>query len=369
MLVRFQSLDYFTSLLKYGQLSQRLDTFSLLATLKYMNYKTLIAEAWKYTQSRKKLILWYGFLPSIFTTTAGILYVLYQFFSIKQSPLFENAEHSFLYDVSMFAWDIVQSSGAYMVPLIVSTVVVLIMYLLLPTFCQGGAIQIIARHRNGQKVGISEGVKYGFMPFLKLFEYHILIKSFGIVAIVGEMAFVLRNLGLETFYLLMPLFVVIFLIGLLLSLLFAYADMFIIIDNEGVMSSIKKSTKLVVMNWQHTFLITILMLIIGVRIILQVFIVLAVPGLIFLVGGYLAITSIPYLTFILATLVGVIALLLAAYLAGVVNIFAYAVWTYTFLSLVEKKELSAREKDSGGGGDAGGHPPARPQHGGQPAHG
>jgi len=309
-----------------------------------MNYKTLISEAWKYTQSNKKLIFWFGFIPSIFTTSAGIVFVLYQFFSIKKSPLFDNAEHGFLYDVAIFAVDVLKGSGPLLVPLIVASVVVVIVYLLLPTLCQGGAIQVIARHRNGQNVKVSEGVKYGLLSFLRLFEYHLLIKSFSLVAIFGEMAFVLRNMGLNTFKLMLPLFILIFVIGLVLTLLFTYADLYIVIDDEGVMPSIKKSVKLVIMNWQHTFLITILMLIIGVRIILQIAFVLLVPGLIFLVAGYLTAVSVPYLTLAIVIIVGVTALLLASYFGGIINIFAYAVWTYTFLHLVEKQELSARIK-------------------------
>lgn len=309
-----------------------------------MNYRELISEAWKYTQSNKKLIVWFGFIPSIFTTTAGILYVLYQFFSLKRSPLFDNAEHSFIYDVSIFAFKVLRESGHLMVPLIVIAVIVLIIYFLLPTLCQGAAIQYIARKRNGQNVTLGDGVKYGLLAFLKLFEYHLLIKSFSVIAIFSEMAFVLRNMGLSAFKFMLPLFVIILIVGLVLSLLFTYADLFIVIEDEGVMASVKRSSKMVLLSWQHTFLITVLMLIIGARIILQLVMILLVPALIFLTASYFTTLAIPYLTVIVATFVGSIALLLAAYLGGIVNIFAYTVWTFTFLDLIEKQEITARDK-------------------------
>lgn len=310
-----------------------------------MNYRTLIADAWKYTQKNKKLIFWYGFIPSIFSTGATIIYALYQFFAMKSSPLFDNAEHSFLYDLVTTTVDILKNSGGLLVPIIIAAIIIGIIYLLLPTLCQGAAIQLIARHRNGQPLSVGGALKYGFMSFLKLFEYHLLIKSFGLLAILGEMAFVLRNLGLESFKLFLPIFAIIFVIGLALTLLFTFADLFIVVEDEGVIASIKRSVKMVVMNMQHTFLITVLMMIIGARIILQIVIVLLIPGAIIVAGGYFAASALaPIITFGLAGVIGFIALMVAAYLGGVVNIFAYAVWTYAFLDLVEKEELGARDK-------------------------
>lgn len=309
-----------------------------------MNYRALISEAWKYTQANKKLIVWLGFIPSIFTTTAGILYVLYQFFSIKRSALFDNAAHSFIYDVATFAVKVLKSSGSLMVPIIVTSIIVAIIYLLLPTLCQGAAIQYIARRRNGQNVTIGDGVKYGLLAFLKLFEYHMLVRSFSWAAILSEMTFVLRNTNINIFKFLLPLFVFIFIVGLIMNLLFTYADLFIVVEEEGVMSSLKHSTKMVFLSWQHTFLITVLMLIIGVRIILQIIMVLLVPALIFLTAGYFTSLAIPYLTVTIVSIVGIASLLLAAYLGGIVNIFAYTVWTFTFLDLIEKQEIKARDK-------------------------
>ena len=42
-------------------------------------------------------------------------------------------------------------------------------------------------------------------------------------------------------------------------------------------------------------------------------------------------------------IVGIIALITASYLNGVVDIFSYTVWTKTFLVLTTEKELSARD--------------------------
>ena len=90
-------------------------------------------------------------------------------------------------------------------------------------------------------------------------------------------------------------------------------------------------------------LVTLLMLLIGIRIIIQVVLVFLIPGLVILVAGYLATVALPITTVIVGGIVGAVGLVTASYLNGVVDIFAYAVWTFTFLDLTSEKELSARE--------------------------
>lgn len=308
-----------------------------------MSYKHIIQEAWLYTQQNKKLIYWYGFFPSIFTTAVGVMYLTYQFFAFKKSELFERSAHSFLSDVISFIFNYLNTHADQRIPLIIAAAIVGIIYMLLPTLTQAAAIQIIARHRNGQDVGVSDGIKYGLMSYLPLFEYHTFIKTFGLFSILFEAAFVLRNLGMEIFQALLPIFIIFMVIGFILTLLFTYADLYIIIDGEGVMSAVVKSAKIVILHWQKTFLISALMLIIGARIILQIILLILVPGLVLIATAYFATVSLAQIGIIVGLVLAIVALFFAAYLGGVVDVFSYAVWTYTFLELTSEKELSARD--------------------------
>ena len=309
-----------------------------------MNYRHIIADSWKFTQDNKKLIYWFGFLPSILTTTVGIGYLGYQFFAFKKSSLFDNADTSFMYDVANFGWDFVNTHATLSIPLVVVGIIVAILWFLIPTLFKASAIQTIARAKNGQKSGVGTGLKYGLMAFLPLFEFHLLVKTFTPMTIFTESGFVLRNLGVDAFKILLPVFIIIFIISLVLMLLFTYADLYIVIDDEGVFASMKKSAKLVILNWQHTVLITILMIIIGVRIVIQAFLIFLVPAVVILVGGYLATLALEMTAIIVAGIVGVAGLVLAAYLGGIVDIFSYTVWTYTFLEMTAQGEVSAREE-------------------------
>lgn len=308
-----------------------------------MHYRQIISESWKYTQSNKGLIIWVGFLSCLLTTTVGIGYIAYQYFAFKSSYLFTSEEHSFLGQVVTFIANFIKEHLSWTVPMVVFAIIFAIAYFLYPTLAKAGAIQTITRNRNGQKIGVGGGFRHGIMSFLPLLEYHLLIKTFGFFSILIEMSFVLRNLGPVIFKILLPLFILLIIIGFILTLLFTYADFYIVIDHEPIFSAMKKSAKMVIMHWKHTFLITFLMILIGVRIIIQAVIVFLIPALIVLIAGYLATVALPVTGIIVGGIVGLVTLILAAYLNGIVEIFSYTVWTFTFLDITQEKEVSARD--------------------------
>lgn len=308
-----------------------------------MDYRQVIAQSWRSTQSSKSVIIWFGFVPALFTTTFGVGYMAYQFFSFKKSYLFDDSEESFIHDVIAYGWDFMKDHVNWTVPLIIFAIIFAISYFVLPTLAKASAIQAIARQRNGQATGVGIGLRYGIMSFLKLIEYHLLIKTFSFFSILTEISFVLRNLGLSLFGVLLPFFILFAFLSLLLTLLFTYSDLFIVIDDDGVFESMKKSAKLVIMNWKHTFLISLLMLMIGVRIIIQALLVFLIPAVIILIAGLLATVTLPITGIIVGGVLGAIGLILASYLNGIVDVFSYTVWTLTFLELSSERETSARE--------------------------
>lgn len=307
-----------------------------------MNYRQIIAESWAYTQGNKKLIRWLGFFPALFTTTVSMGTLLYQLFSFKKSYIFGDENGSFLHDVISFLSTFVQEHLTLTMPLVVFLVIFLLIYLAFPTWAQAGAIQVIARDKNGQKATIGSGLRYGASAYLPLIEYHALMKTFSFMFILVEMSFAVRY-SLNLFLFLMPIFLLFLVVGLVMTLLFTYAGFYIVIDGESVFDSVRKSTSLVITNWKHTFLITILMMIIGIRIVLQVILVFLVPVLIVVVTGYLSLVIAPSISVIIGGVIGIAGLVVAAYINGVVDIFSYTVWTFTFLKLTSEQEVSARE--------------------------
>ncbi len=310
-----------------------------------MDYRAIIKDAWILARDDRRLFWWWAFIPAIIGTIVGIAYFAYQVMAFNFSPIMQAGDsQGFLEMLFKWIYDLMENYTSMGIVLIVVAAVIGLIYLLYPTFCRVALIQLIARIRNKQEVKMIDGVTYGALGFLKLFEYHLLIKAFSFIAIVTEALFVLRNLGWDAFKVLLLPFILFAIFGLILALFLTYTDFYIVIDEKGVIKSIGKSMKLVILNWKHTFLILILMLIITIRIIVNIALVLLVPSLIFIAAGLLATVTLAQIGIIIGGIVGVIALLFAAYLTGVLEVFANAVWVFTFLELTEKGEVSAREK-------------------------
>lgn len=309
-----------------------------------MLYKRIIQEAWQFTQANKRLVKWYAFFPAILTTVAGILFIVYQYMSFVTSDvLFEGHRESFLYRIMSVYAGLFDTSTKLGVTVTILLVVAIVMYLFMPVFCQGALIQLIARHKNGEPVKVRNGVSHGLLNFLPLFEYSIILRSFTLTSIFGEGAFILRNFGWGWFEALILPLILMVCVSLLLTLFFTYSEYFMVIDKKKVFSSMKASTLLVIKHWQHTFLILILMVVIGLRILVNVLIVLIIPGVIIgIVAIFVYSAALMKLGVIVGGLVGLFALYAASYFNAILDVWAKTIWVYLFLELTTQKETDAR---------------------------
>ncbi|MDP2625197.1 MAG: hypothetical protein Q8P27_03350 [Candidatus Peregrinibacteria bacterium] len=309
-----------------------------------MDYKGVIRDAWHLTQKNKPLMWWYAFTPEFIGLLVGIFYLMYQVLSFWKSPVFHAYEgDSFSHDVISFAGEFLSKQTSLGIVLIIVAAIVILLYFTLPIFCKAALVQLIARKRNGQDVKTVEGVSFGFLHFLPLFEYRLLLRTFSLFGLVTEASFVIRNLGTGAFGILFIPFTLMFFIGLALLLLFTYSEYFIIIDGKRMMPAMGASAKLVIRHWQHTFLMFILMLLITLRIFLNIILVLLIPSLIIISTGVLASFALAKVGLVIGVIVGVIGMYFAAYLGGVLEVFTSSVWVFTFLELTSKEEVSARK--------------------------
>ncbi len=311
-----------------------------------MNYKRVIAEAWEFTQNNKKVILVYAFLPAIIETLAGIIYLGYQFYAFKSSPLYENWQHSFGYVLFVTVLDVLKHNISSIVPIIIVAVIIAILYLLLPAVCEGAIVQLVARKKNGQDVKTRHGIKYGMWSFLPLFEYSMLTRTISLAALLSLMSSVARNLGMNIFNVFIIVFILYAIMSVALTLLFTYTEFFIIIDDRKVFDSISRSCQLVITHLEETIMLTIMMLIISVRILVQIIFVLLIPAIIVASIYLFAATSVPFVGIIVGGVLGLILLYIAAYLSGTIHVFAATVWTFTFLEFTAEQAISAREKEA-----------------------
>lgn len=304
-----------------------------------MNSRQVIASAWEFTRENKKLMWWYAFFPALLSTLIGIFYFIYQFFAFKRSPLFENAQSSFLTEIITAIFGFLSEHADLLIPAIIGVAIILILYALLPTLCQGALIQIIAGKHKKEAIHAIHGISLGLLVFLPLLEYHLVIKSFSIYSVLTEAAFVIRNLGPGGFKTLLPVFILALCIGIILSLLFTYSEFFIVLEKKPVLASMGRSAKLVILSWQHTFLIAILMMIIGLRILINIVAVLLVPALMIFSAGFIATITLTKIGIAIGALISLFGLFVASYFSGILNVFANTVWTFTFLELMSEQRI------------------------------
>lgn len=306
-------------------------------------HRQIIGEAWSFTQNNKKLIMVYAFLPALFGTLAGIIYLIYQYYAVISSPLVENWDQSFTMLFVMNVLQVLRDNLSWSGPIIASVIVILIFYFLVPSFCEGALIQLVARKRNRQDVRTRDGIRYGMMSFLPLFEYSWLTRSFSIVSMIFWVSFVGRNLGWDALNAFLPLAIFLIIVEIILTVLFTYTEFFIVIDEKKVIESITKSCVLVVTHLEETLLLSILMLIISVRILVQIVFVLLIPAITALIIYFITSAAMPILALVIGGIIGALLLYLAAYLNGTIHVFAAAVWTFTFLELTKEEIVSARD--------------------------
>ena len=290
------------------------------------------------------MVMWYALAPAILTTLIGILYVGYQIMAFRTSELFNWHGQSFAYELITNILNFIKSNFDISVSLIIGAVVIGILFLLLPILADASMMQVIARRRNGQKTSLGEGVKFGMLRFLPLFEYSLIIRTFSLVSITAEAAFIIRNFGPEAFGNLLPVIIIVAVVALILHIFFTFAEYYIVIDETGVMSGIVKSCTLVLLNIQQTFMLVILMLIIAARILIQMILVIIIPAIIITGMAFYASVSLPEYGLIILGGISILFIIFTSYLAAVVHVFSVAVWTYTFLDFTESDLISAREK-------------------------
>lgn len=309
-----------------------------------MNYKAIVAEAWQFTQENRRLVIWYGALPAFFSTVVGIAYIIYQYYAFLSSSLFEKWNQSFLHVVFTTVLDFLHVYQGTILPLLIIAVVLVICYFFIPVILEGGLIQLIARKRNGQDVPLRKGFFYGLIYFLPLFEYKLFLQTVSLVSILSILATSMRNLGWAILPTILPATILALIAILVLAVFFTYTEFYIVIDEDGAFTAISKSFNLVVRNLEETLLLTILMLIIGVRIIIQILFVLLIPAVVIAVVYLLTLANLPNLGLALGAGIGVVGLLIASYLNGIIHTFAISVWTITFLKLTAEVNSHARDK-------------------------
>ena len=307
-----------------------------------MDYKQIIQESWDFAQNHRGIMFIYAFVPAIINATFSIGFISYQILSIRNSPELGFSDESFMQKFFALAQSFINQYPDLLVPIIIFLAIYFLAHTFLPVLSRGAIIQLSARIRNKQNPKLIAGVAYGLKSFLPMFGFGTFLSIFSLSTIISYFLMVLRNFGLGTTQFFIPIFIILFLVGLVMNFLFAFSESFIVIDNKSIDSAIWSSSRLVIRNWAETFLVLILVGLIAIRVILNMVILFLIPFLASVAISFFTTVNLQNVGYIITTLVVVFALYIIGYIGGTFTLFSNTVWTFAFLDLTNKEEISAR---------------------------
>jgi len=139
---------------------------------------------------------------------------------------------------------------------------------------------------------------------------------------------------------LIPVFIIAGILITIISVFLTYGEYNLVVFRQGVFRSIKKSMTLVIFHFGETLLITLLISLIFIRAVVNVILIIIVPGFVaFLFSHFIAFVPFP----ILLSVGGIFVLIgfyFIARITGTLTAFITAVWTLTFIELESRKEYA-----------------------------
>lgn len=299
-----------------------------------MDYKAIVKESWEITQKNKKF-LWLGSISAFITTVVGLGYLIYQINAFQHSSVFggtSNYVQEFEEIVS-----IIKNHTALSITAGSLVVLFFVANMFIPLIINGALIDLIAKLKKDRP--LKGGIAKGIVCLFSMLKYHAIMSPFGLFSILIELSFILRLSGIEIMYVALPFFILFYIIGFIMIIIFSFADQYIILKNESFTGAMGQSTRLVLVHFKETLFLMLLMLLISMRILINVVLILFVPLAIVTLTSYLASVILAQIGIFIAIGVGIIMLFLTSYFIGTLNVFTAAVWTLSYLKMTEEEHL------------------------------
>lgn len=295
-----------------------------------VQYRDIIRNAWHLTNNEKHLI-WYGVIPSFFSTLVGLCYLTWQALLFHNSPHFFKNQSDDFDKIAEFIRDFSGAHSNFLIFFIIFAVIVALGFLILPPLCEGGLIGLIAAIQRKKEIQATDGLRIGINNFLIMFEYRTVVASFGFTEFFAILSLSIRDFAFPVW--LVGFLIFLFLVTLCFSLLFVYAQQFIILEKRNLTRAFMGSVKLTIGNFGKTFLVWTLVLLISIRVFINIILIFLIPVFIAAVTNFFVSSLLMWLGIVLGVIFGLMVFGLAAYLTGVLHVFTTAAWTLTFLSL------------------------------------
>lgn len=292
--------------------------------------REIIAQAWTIATTEPQLKRW-GFFGSFFEILLDVKLLIYQAYFL----------YGYVYGHATGLFDI--EIGLYnsvpiwlFLTIVISFLTLVAVELFVPSFSAGAIIGLAAKSHNKEHMhGGFIMALYNFFPILAVHEVFV-FSSFSIL--ITAVSVILRyGNGLQ-----MPLVAVALLVWFfsnIIKFFSSFTESGIVVEKLGVFVSGAKSVKLIFSYMPHVMFLTLLLIVISVRIVINTLIILLVPVIV--IGSGLLLTYVlqPALSYTIAGLIGLVLTLIAAYFFTYLHIFKQAVWTIMYMELIKQRDL------------------------------
>ncbi len=297
--------------------------------------KQTLADAWEITQSNKKHLFWFGFLPSFFSIGVGAIIVYFQAILLKNSSLFTDHDSMSIIEVFRPIWHWVMLPETPTQTVITISVIVFLLAYMLPVFCEGAIILMTKNRDSSNQMG--SGFGKGMSVFLPMFEFSLLQQGIRPYSMFLEFLFIARILGKEAIPVLKPIFFVIVVLGTIALFFFSFVSQFIALSKENVGDATISSLKFVARFFSETMKMVLLFIFIELRTLFNVLIIFLIPAILISIGGLIANSLFGIIAQII---LGVGLLSFASSISGVLFVYKNVAWTLAFqhLKLIKERE-------------------------------
>ena len=289
---------------------------------------------------KEKLLRRWGFSSALLETLLNVKLLIYQswFFYLyvvkgETISFFAMEELLLEYMPATAAWT-----------LIVIIFALVGIELIFPHFAKGAVIGLAAKSYKKQEV--KGGLVLALYNCVPIFVVHELFVLGGISTVITIASLMIRY-GPTGDFLMLPLGLLLFfwVFSNVLQFFAAFAEEAIVIHKEGPFAAIGKSMKLIISHLSHIVFLLILLFVISLRILINIVMILLIPGVVIGIGILLTQVLSPALSYSIGGVVGLALVVVASYFFAYITVFKQTVWTVTYLELSKLKDLDVITDD------------------------
>lgn len=292
--------------------------------------REIIAQAWTIATTEPQLKRW-GFFGSFFEILLDVKLLIYQMYFLY-GYLYGHATG--LFDIEIVLYN--SLPFWLFLTIIIAFIALLIVELFVPSLSAGAIIGLTAKAHNKEKMnGGFIMALYNFFPILAVHELFI-FSSLSIF--ITSISVILRyGSGLE--YMLIGVASLVWIFSNILKFFSSFTESGIVVDKLGIFISGAKSVKLIFSYMPHVMFLTLLLLVITIRIVINTLIITIVPAAVIGTGLLLTYVLQPAISYTIAGFIGLLLTLVAAYFFAYLHVFKQAVWTIMYMEIIKEKEL------------------------------